>query len=76
MKKLIGAIAVFTLTGCATTHYVDKDGRVAADQDVLACNYEARKATAGIVNGIQAGWEQAELRDMCLRTKGYTRKRI
>lgn len=75
MKRVV-LIALLFAAGCATTHYVDKDGHVAAQEDVTACNYEARKATAGIVNGFQAGWEQAELRDMCLRTKGYTRKRI
>ena len=76
MKTTIAICALLALTGCATTHYVDKDGRVASEQDVLACDYEARKATAGIVNGFQAGWEQGELRHQCLKVKGYDRKRI
>lgn len=76
MKTTIISCALLALTGCATTHYVNDSGQEASAQDIAACNYEARKATAGIMNGFQAGWEQAELRHECLTVKGYARKRI
>jgi hypothetical protein len=62
------------LTGCIT-QYVRPDTTDAQRQrDQAECSYEARKATAGILNSFQAGWEQGSLERQCMSLRGYEQR--
>lgn len=73
MKRLtIAALAVAALSGCATGkwHHPSKD-ETQFRQDALECEYDARKATANIRSGFEAGWERGSLERLCMQTRGY-----
>lgn len=58
-------ITAALLTGC--TMRDPTAGLVLTQADRARCDYESRAATAGIRSGIEAGWQQGELRSACLR---------
>lgn len=72
MKTLLTLTLAATLAGCASVVYV-KEGADHAkmEQDQRECEYEASKATAGIMNGMEAGWAKGELEIKCMRIRGY-----
>ena len=73
MKPVFITIAAVVLTGCAAPRYIDASGQDMPSRIYEECDFEATKATAGIVNGVQAGWMQAEIRGKCIRLRGYNR---
>ena len=76
MKTLLPLTLAATLAGCMSFEY-RKDGADAArrTQDEKECAFEADKATAGIRNGIEAGWAKGELEMKCMDVRGYQRVR-
>lgn len=73
MKQMI-LLTTILLAACQATNW-NKPGasQAQAERDYAECDYEAKKATAGIINGFEAGWMQAEIRSDCLRLRGYRR---
>jgi hypothetical protein len=80
MKKyFIASIACMALTGCVTTDwYKTGANRMERDQAARECEYEAQKATATMLGGLGAGYQQATLKHKCMEVKGYylSEKRI
>lgn len=83
MRATMIALTCFALAGCASQRWV-KPGASAADfeQDKVACQYEASKATGNmstggdpIAAGIDQGFRQNEIATLCLRTKGWNLER-
>lgn len=72
MKTLLTLTLAATLAGCASFTYV-KDGADHArmEQDLRECEFEAAKATAGMLNGFEQGWAKGELEIKCMRIRGY-----
>ncbi len=75
-RKLV-VIASALIAGCAPMfvwqHPTKNEAAYA--QDRRECDYDAAKATANIRSGLEAGFQKAELRDMCLEARGYKRVR-
>ncbi|TAK45238.1 MAG: hypothetical protein EPO27_10485 [Betaproteobacteria bacterium] len=73
MKRAILTCMIATFLGCAQPgrwqHPTATSDQLKRDQ--LECEYDASKATANIRSGIEAGYQQAELRRMCLQARGY-----
>lgn len=71
MKVATVFVLVLAVSGC--TQYV-RPGATAYDvqRDQMECNYEANRATAGIRNGMQAGYEKSGLERQCMELRGYT----
>lgn len=74
--KLLALALAGTLAGCATTQWVHPTGNAKLKQDTMECSYEAKKATAGIRDGFQAGWEQGALERQCMEVRGYRQQRV
>lgn len=88
MLRFVTVMAcALALAGCGAGGQMRwvKPGATAADfdQDKMACEYEAAKATASGGNfgmqtsigaGIAEGMKRQELGIMCLRSKGYTQQ--
>lgn len=76
MKTLLSAAFLAVLSGCAATHgYFDAQGQEISERDLLECQHEATKATAGNNNAAAQGWDSGVIRGQCLRLKGYTLQR-
>jgi hypothetical protein len=74
MKTMITIAAAAVLaTGCGTVRYVSADGREATPRDFQECEYEALKATAGVMNAAQAGWMAGQITNRCMAMKGFAR---
>ena len=72
-SSLILTIAAVTLiVGCQSGIWYDP-GRTLAEarQDCRECMYDAARATAGTISGVQAGWESADLMHQCMTLRGY-----
>lgn len=68
----IASASLLLLQGCATGAWFHPTATEAKfRQDAMECEYDARKATAGIRSGMEAGYEQASLTRMCLQVRGY-----
>lgn len=67
------AIALlFLLSACASGKwYHSSANEERFRQDALECDYEARKVSATIRSGVQAGFEQAQLSQQCMQVRGY-----
>jgi len=65
--------AAALLSACSMPVYRDGNGNAASQRDVMACDYEAQKATAGINDSFRAGWMQAEISRSCLVARGFQR---
>ena len=78
MKRF--AIAALVLAGCqhmgVMGWYHPKATPEQMNKDQLECEYDARKSTANIRSGIQAGYEQSDLQHLCMRTRGYEWRRV
>lgn len=72
MKYLVLTLALL-LAACGTAAEWKKPGASTAqrDQALRECEYEATKATAGIINSFEAGWMQAEIHRQCMEVRGY-----
>lgn len=68
----IAAVVFLVLAAAGCTQYV-RPGATAYDtqRDQMECHYEATRATAGIRNGMQAGYERASLETQCMQVRGY-----
>jgi hypothetical protein len=62
MKRLATITLAAGLAACAAP----REWNVTETQR-LRCELEARRSTAAIVSGFQAGFERAEIRELCLR---------
>jgi hypothetical protein len=72
MNKLLLSFVVATLAGCAAPKpMVNVAGTSPTQQETAECELEAMKATANILNVMEAGWMKAEIRRKCLNVKGY-----
>ena len=73
--RYVIAIAVL-LTGCASPPVFDHPDKTleAFERDKAECNTQARVASAGIRNGVEAAVTLHEVAFGCMRAKGYTRK--
>lgn len=77
MKKIIAAMALLALAGCAPTYYNPNVTQEQADMDTAYCQMVSIQAgglpmdmaSAGI-SGIQRGRAQ----ELCFRSKGYVRQ--
>lgn len=69
------ALLAIMLSGCVVTQpWVKPD--VSSDQmqqDKRECAFEARKATAAIINPFDKGWEMASIERQCMEVRGYRR---
>lgn len=74
MRIVLLATTVLGLSGCMTQMVKPGASPEQVAQDQRECSYEARRATAGIINGFQAGWEKASLERECLEVRGYRRQ--
>jgi hypothetical protein len=70
---LLFLIAAFFVTGCGgKTYYVSADkSRNETEKDHMTCEYEAEKATAGVVDNAERQERISSLVDKCMRLKGY-----
>ncbi len=76
MKVIITVFVIVTLVGCATPrpNWVRVNTSPAqAAQDLRECDYDAKKATVGIRNGFEAGWQEAALSMQCMEVRRYRR---
>lgn len=71
-KQLLIISSCIALSACVTTQW-DKQGVTAEQrqQDMRQCQYEAQKATVGIMNGIEAGYQKGTLTRQCMEVRGY-----
>jgi len=70
---LLILVAVFFVIGCGgKTYYGSADkSRNETEKDHMSCEYEAEKATAGVVDNAERQERIASLVDKCMRLKGY-----
>jgi predicted small lipoprotein YifL len=76
MKTMTAAAVLsLALAGCGAPAPYRATGapKTPLDQALAECDYEASKATAGIVNGLEAGFMQGTIRHKCMAAKGFTR---
>jgi hypothetical protein len=76
MKKILAAILAIALCGCASTGpTMEKSGATTADYefDKSQCDYDAVKH-AGNGSGVEMGVRQFELKQACMKAKGWQRK--
>lgn len=66
MKTQLIVVAVLALTGCAANKYTN-----VSKSDYDDCDYKAKVATPGSDSVLADALRITELRDMCLRNKGY-----
>lgn len=73
MKRTISAaLAAMLITGCMT---YTRNGQPADQYDMLACEYEATKATAGQTS-MAAAWDAGVIRRQCMFMRGYQLERV
>lgn len=66
-------MSVILFTGCAqTTHFV-QHGKTTTERDIALkkCDYEAQKATAGIVGTFETAYRHIQIRKTCMEIQGY-----
>lgn len=73
--KYVCTALLLGLAACAPTEWVkygyEPTTQIQRDKDVMQCEYEASKAAAGTINGMQAGWEKSRLMRQCMKLQGY-----
>jgi hypothetical protein len=62
VRKLCVLAMLAGLAGCAAPHQWN-----VTETQRLRCELEARRSTAAIVSGFQAGYERAQIMELCLR---------
>lgn len=72
MKTFALLIAAATLTACAAAPvFRNASGDEASQSTLLACDYEATKATAGIASMMEQAIMHARINAQCLAMQGY-----
>jgi hypothetical protein len=79
MRHLTPILAILVLCSCAGRADWTKNGVFDPNQspkDYRECDYEAQKATAMIMNGIERGYQRATLRGQCMEIRGYVWRQL
>lgn len=72
MNKTLLLLAALVIAGCAAPRpMTNAAGQQPSERDVMECEYEGTKASAGIRSGIEAGYMHGTIKRQCLALKGF-----
>jgi len=71
LTKLTGIALAITIMGCQQQYVRMDQPQTAFERVHTQCQYEAEKATAGIINGFEAGWKKGDIMRKCMEINGY-----
>ena len=75
MKYVIIAAALISVAGCATGKRMLINPNATPEQalkDENECTYQAQVATATVADGFARAFRMSDLRESCMKARGYT----